>query len=92
MEINDLFVCVTNSPNIIPLFLKKFISCDPSQNIYPNLARTCKNKFYGDEINLHNLNLLKKIYYRIEGSTPPPCQIGLKNYSFYTKYIFQLLF
>ena len=59
------FVCVTNSRNIIPLFHKKVISHDPLQKIYPNLARTCKNKFHDNKIKLNWLNLLKKIHYGI---------------------------
>ena len=42
----SFFVCVINTHNIIALFHKKFISHDPPQRIYPNLARTCKNQFY----------------------------------------------
>ena len=55
----QFFVCVTNSQNIIPL-PQKVISHDPLQKNYPTLARTCKNKFYGDKIMLNWLNLLKK--------------------------------
>ena len=56
------FVCVTNSRNIIPLFHKKVISHDPLQKVYPNFARTCKNKFYENKIKLNRLNLLKKVF------------------------------
>ena len=55
----EFFVGVTNSRNIIPPFQKKVISHDPLQKNYPNLARTCKNKFYENEINLNWINLLK---------------------------------
>ena len=75
---NKLFlVCVTNSRNIIPLFHGKVISHDPLQNIYPNLARTCKNKFYKNKIRLNWLNLLKKFYYGI--TDRGTSQIGLKE-------------
>ena len=60
-----IFVCVTNSQNIIPLFHKKVISHDHLQNIYSNLAGTCKNKIYENKIKLNWLNVLKKIYYCI---------------------------
>ena len=46
------FVYVTNTWNIIPLFGKKVISHKP------NVARTCKNKFYENKIKLNWLNLL----------------------------------
>ena len=84
------FLCVTNSRNIIPLFNKKVMSYDPLQKSYPNLTRTCKNKFYENKIKLSWLNLLKKNY-GITGregvcANPPPhhplllaCQIGLKD-------------
>ena len=43
---NEWFlVCVTDSRNIIPLFHKKFISHDPLQKIYPNLAKQMKINF-----------------------------------------------
>ena len=57
------FVCVTNSRNIIFLFHKKVISHDLLQKIYPNLARTCINKFYENKKKLNWLN---------------PIQIGLR--------------
>ena len=60
-----IFVCVTNSRNIIPLLQKKVISHDRLQKIYPNLASTCKSKFYENKIELNWLNLLKIIYYGI---------------------------
>ena len=44
------FVCVTNSRNIIPVFHKKVIFHDRLEKNYPNLARTCKNKFYENRI------------------------------------------
>ena len=59
------FACVTNSRNIIPLFHKKVITHDPLQKIYPNLGRTCKNKFYENKIKLNWFNQLKKNYYVI---------------------------
>ena len=58
------FVCVTNSRNIIPLFHKKVIYHDSLQNIYPSLARTCKNKFYENKIKFNWLNLLKNFLLR----------------------------
>ena len=58
------FVCVKNSRNIIPPFHKKVISNDPPQNIYPNLTRTGKNKFYENKIKLNRLNPLKKKFWR----------------------------
>ena len=57
------FACVTNSRNIIPLFHKKARSRDPLEKIYPNLARTCKNKLYEYKIKLTWLNILKNVYY-----------------------------
>ena len=60
---------------------KKFISHDTLQNIDPNMARTCKNKFYENKIKFNRQNLFKKIYYGItdrgQKETSPPCQIGL---------------
>ena len=37
----------------MPLFQKKVISHNPLQNIYPNLARVCKNKFHENEVKLN---------------------------------------
>ena len=59
---ND-FLYITSSHNIIPLFNKKVISHDPLLKFYPNLARTCKNKFYENKIKFNWLNVLKKNYY-----------------------------
>ena len=59
-ERRNFFVCVTNSGDIIPLFHKKAISHDPLRKIYQNLAETCKNKFYQNEIKLDWLNVLIK--------------------------------
>ena len=77
-----IFVCVLISQNIIPLFHKKVTFYDPLQKSYPNLAKTCKNKFYENEIKLNWLNILKKIYYGITDKgrgqkALPPCQIEL---------------
>ena len=47
------FVYVTNSRNIIHVFPKKIISHNPLQKVYPNFARTCKNKFYENKIKLN---------------------------------------
>ena len=57
------FVCVANSRNVRHLFLKKVISYDTLPKIYPNLARTYKNKFHGNKIKLNWLNLSKKKFY-----------------------------
>ena len=59
------------SQNIIPLFHKKVISHDPLQQTYPNLGRTCKNKFYENKIKLITDTGAKK----------PPCQIRLMEYN-----------
>ena len=72
---NELFfVCVANSRNIIPLFHRKVISHDPLQKNYPNLARTYKNKFYENKINLNLVKSIKKNYYGIidRGAKKPP--------------------
>ena len=63
--------------NIILLYHKKIISHDPLQNIYPNLAGTCKNKFYENKIILNSLHLLKN-YYGITdcwGKVPVPPRV-----------------
>ena len=57
-----MFACATNSRTIIPLLHRKVISHDPIQRIYPNLAKTGKNKFYENEIKLNWLNVSKKFY------------------------------
>ena len=49
MQIND-FLYVSLILEILYLFHKKVISHDPLQKMYPNLARTCKNKFYENKI------------------------------------------
>ena len=41
-----LFVCVTNSGNIILFFHKKIMSHEALQKFYSNLTKTCKNKCY----------------------------------------------
>ena len=69
------FECVSNSRNIIPLFHKKVISCDPLQKINQNLARKSKNKFYENKVKLNWLNLFKKIllwYNWLEVAKSPP--------------------
>ena len=58
-----IFVCVTNSGNIITLFHRKVISHDQLQNIYSNLPGTRKNKIHENKIKLNWLLVLKKIYY-----------------------------
>ena len=58
------FEGANNSLNFIPIFHKKVISQDPLQKIYPNVARTCKTKFYENKIKLNWLNLFKKILLR----------------------------
>ena len=68
------FVCVTDFGNIKPLFHEAITSHDPLQKIYPNLARTCKNKFYDNIIKVNWLNLSKNFYYGItdrRGTKPP---------------------
>ena len=47
------FARVINSRNIIDIFHKKVLSHDPLQKGYPNLAKTCKNKFYEIKIILN---------------------------------------
>ena len=60
-----IFVCVTNSQNVRPLFHKSVISHNPLQKIYLNLARKCKNEFNENEIKFNWLKLLKKFCYGI---------------------------
>ena len=57
-------MCVTNSRNITPLFHKKAIPHDHLQKRYPNLARTCENKFYENEMQLNWLIQSKKLLLR----------------------------
>ena len=74
--------------NIIPLFHKKIISHDLLQKIYPNLARTCKNKFYENKIKFSWLNPLKNFHYSVtdRGTKKHPfppthlCQIVSVNF------------
>ena len=66
------------------LYHKRVISHDPLQKIYPNLARTCENKFCENKTKFNWLNLLKKIYYVITGAKKSPpffslYQIGLNR-------------
>ena len=86
MEINDLFVCVTNAQNIIPLFLKKVISHDPLQKIIQIWLKIWlknkKNKFYGDKIKLHKLNLFKKNLLQDRGVNPSPMSDRVKKVYF----------
>ena len=66
-NVNKQFlVCVNNSQNIIPFFHKNVISHDSLKKIYPNLTRTCKNKYYEQMVqHLFILPMWKKI--NVEG-------------------------
>ena len=90
MQINDFFVCVTNSQNIILIFHKKVISHDLLQKSYPNLARTCKNKFYENKIRLQLAKPIKKFLLR-QKALPSPVS-GRVNKLAATKFSFNGIF
>ena len=62
MQIND-FLYVSLILEILYLSsTKRSYLMTLCKKTYPNLARTCKNKFYENKIKLSWLNLLRNIY------------------------------